>query len=47
MLMEAKIFSNITPHLIPISRRANLFFHHNPQSLKQILAFLEKENEIP
>jgi len=45
--MQAKILSDITPNLIPISRRANLFFRHNPQPLKQVLAFLEKENEIP
>jgi len=47
MLMEAKKLSDVPPYLIPISRRTSLFFNHNPQSVKQVPAFLEKENEIP
>jgi hypothetical protein len=46
MFMEAKKLSDVTLYLIPKSRWANLFFDHNPQSVKWVIAFLEKENKI-
>jgi hypothetical protein len=45
--METKKFSDVAFHAIPKSRRANFFLYHNPQSVKRVLALLEKENKIP
>jgi len=47
MFMEAKEFSDVTFHSIPESRRANFLFHHNPQSVKCVVTFLDKKDKVP
>ena len=47
MLMEAKKFSEVAFHPIPISRRTNFFLDYNPQSVKRVLILLDKEHKVP
>jgi len=47
MLLEAKKLPYITLHSISKSRRTNLFFYDNPQSVKKTPILLYKEDEIP
>jgi hypothetical protein len=47
MFVEAKELSDVTFYSVPESRRANLFFHHNAQSVKCVLILLDKKDKVP
>jgi len=47
MFMQAKEFPHVPLHPIPKSRRACLFFDHNPQTVKGMVISLYKDDKIP